>query len=264
MASSPVTTADFYRVEWKVRPSMSSSLAQFFKDQVFTDMTIFCEGKKIHCHKIVLAACSPLLEKMLRTCNVTGTKTFFQGIKFRQIQSLLEFMYKGEAVVRPEDVGEFLRAANALQVNGLSAENWMTSEAPSAHKTLSHKNHRRLRKPINGVGKELKQKKMQTRAGGPRRLLLPGYGYKNYSKEDMESAIRAISNGMSVAVASRESGVPSRTLYGRIARLGIKPTCPRTLSWRGKRNRASTITESSVTDEGQRAQSTRRCAVMRF
>lgn len=45
--------------------------------------------------------------------------------------------------------------------------------------------------------------------------------YKQYTRNDIMSAIEAVKNGMSALQASRKYGVPSRTLYDKVKKMGI-------------------------------------------
>lgn len=45
--------------------------------------------------------------------------------------------------------------------------------------------------------------------------------YKQYTRNDIASAIECVKNGMSALQASRKFGVPSRTLYDKVKKLGI-------------------------------------------
>ncbi|KAK9701533.1 CENP-B N-terminal DNA-binding domain [Popillia japonica] len=50
--------------------------------------------------------------------------------------------------------------------------------------------------------------------------------YKQYSRNDIISAIDAVRNGMSALQAARKYGVPSRTLYDKVKKLGITTSRP--------------------------------------
>lgn len=50
--------------------------------------------------------------------------------------------------------------------------------------------------------------------------------YKQYTREDIMSAIEAVRNGMSALQAARKYGVPSRTLYDKVKKLGITTSRP--------------------------------------
>ncbi|KOB67310.1 Ribbon [Operophtera brumata] len=50
--------------------------------------------------------------------------------------------------------------------------------------------------------------------------------YKQYTRSDIMSAIECVRNGMSALQASRKYGVPSRTLYDKVKKLGITTSRP--------------------------------------
>jgi DNA-binding NtrC family response regulator len=63
--------------------------------------------------------------------------------------------------------------------------------------------------------------------------------YKQYTRNDIMSAIECVRNGMSALQASRKFGVPSRTLYDKVKKLGITTGTPRNRSsryWRCRRS----------------------------
>lgn len=50
--------------------------------------------------------------------------------------------------------------------------------------------------------------------------------YKQYTRHDIMSAIEAVRSGMSALQAARKYGVPSRTLYDKVKKLGITTSRP--------------------------------------
>ncbi|XP_012224751.1 longitudinals lacking protein, isoforms H/M/V-like [Linepithema humile] len=50
--------------------------------------------------------------------------------------------------------------------------------------------------------------------------------YKQYTRDDIMSAISAVQNGMSAVQAARKYNVPSRTLYDKVKKLGIQTSRP--------------------------------------
>ena len=50
--------------------------------------------------------------------------------------------------------------------------------------------------------------------------------YKQYTRNDIMSAIEAVRTGMSALQAARKYGVPSRTLYDKVKKLGITTSRP--------------------------------------
>lgn len=62
----------------------------------------------------------------------------------------------------------------------------------------------------------------QMHPGGPGHHQKPEWKrYKQYTRNDILSAIECVRNGMSALQASRKFGVPSRTLYDKVKKLGI-------------------------------------------
>lgn len=69
--------------------------------------------------------------------------------------------------------------------------------------------------------------------------------YKQYTRNDIMSAIECVRNGMSALQASRKFGVPSRTLYDKVKKLGITTGTPRNRS-SGKREGRDPGPSSSI------------------
>lgn len=51
--------------------------------------------------------------------------------------------------------------------------------------------------------------------------------YKQYTRNDILNAIECVKNGMSALQAARKFGVPSRTLYDKVKKMGISSGCQR-------------------------------------
>lgn len=64
--------------------------------------------------------------------------------------------------------------------------------------------------------------------------------YKQYTRHDIMSAIQCVRDGMSALQASRKYGVPARTLYDKVKKLGITTNRPSNRSGRRSANNAST------------------------
>lgn len=71
------------------------------------------------------------------------------------------------------------------------------------------------------------QQQMQQNSGGSSSQKPEWKRYKQYTRNDILSAIECVRNGMSALQASRKFGVPSRTLYDKVKKLGITTGTPR-------------------------------------
>lgn len=88
--------------------------------QRFVDVTLACEGHQVHCHRLVLAACSTYFESLLGENPCKHPIIILpRDIKLWEIQALVDFMYKGEVNVSQAGLPDLLKCAEALQIRGL-------------------------------------------------------------------------------------------------------------------------------------------------
>ncbi|GAB0097920.1 Myb/SANT-like DNA-binding domain 4 [Sergentomyia squamirostris] len=115
-------SAIYKSIYWK---TMGSAFSQMLSGERFVDMTLVCEGRQIHCHRVVLAACSPFFADLLkeRAGQFPGQYPIVilpADMKFWMIQALLEFMYQGEVSVGEEEFAELSKCAKILKVQFLN------------------------------------------------------------------------------------------------------------------------------------------------
>jgi len=87
----------------------------------FVDATLWCEGKTIKCHKMILCACSTYFEKLLTENPNPHPIIFLKDMRYWEISALVEFMYRGEVSIHQEKLQSLLRAAESLQIKGLGS-----------------------------------------------------------------------------------------------------------------------------------------------
>lgn len=102
----------------------TSSLSTLWREEAFLDVTIICDDDQIDAHKLMLSAASPLFQKiLLRNQNLAGRPLLYlKGTRKKDMQTLLNFIYEGEATVQKDDVEDFMQLANSLDVKGLVAD----------------------------------------------------------------------------------------------------------------------------------------------
>ncbi|XP_041451281.1 protein tramtrack, beta isoform isoform X3 [Drosophila obscura] len=100
--------------------SIGAAFPQLLAGQRFVDVTLACEGHQLHCHRLVLAACSTYFEAILAENPCKHPVIILPGeIKLWEIQALVDFMYKGEVNVTQAGLGQLLRCAEQLRIRGL-------------------------------------------------------------------------------------------------------------------------------------------------
>jgi len=92
------------------------------EDKDFADVTLVCGDGQTDAHKVILSAGSTFFQKILKSNPHSKHLVYLKGVKFRELEFVLSFMYKGEATVAMADVSSFLAVAEDLEVKGLSKE----------------------------------------------------------------------------------------------------------------------------------------------
>ena len=89
-------------------------------DKNFTDVTLACEdGKLFEAHKVIMASSSPVFQNLLTRNPHPHPLVYMRGMKSDDLNSILDFLYTGEANVFQENLDSFLSIAEELQLKGL-------------------------------------------------------------------------------------------------------------------------------------------------
>ena len=117
-------------IPWKNFPSYLTST---FKDLLvggdFTDVTLVSDEQiQLQAHKIVLSACSPVLKNILMNAEHPKPIIYLKGFEKKELDSILQFMYLGEALVHQDRINEFMEKAKDLEVKELITELGSESE----------------------------------------------------------------------------------------------------------------------------------------
>jgi len=104
--------------------NISSAFRELRDDKDFFDVTLACEDdEQVSAHKVILSACSPFFRNILRRNQHQHPLLYLKGIKYSDLQSVLNFMYHGEVNVAQEELNVFLSIAEELKVKGLTQGN---------------------------------------------------------------------------------------------------------------------------------------------
>ena len=69
-------------------------------------------------HKVILAASSPFLQKLLGRNKHPHPLIYMRGMKSEDLSAIVDFLYRGEANVFQENLDSFLAIAEELQLKG--------------------------------------------------------------------------------------------------------------------------------------------------
>jgi len=122
--------------------NISSAFRELRDDKDFFDVTLACDDEQIQAHKVILSACSVFFRNILRRNPHQHPLLYMKGVKYTDLQSVLNFMYHGEVNVAQEELNSFLAVAEDLRVKGLTQNN---SNSKSNHTDQTR--HPRSRSP---------------------------------------------------------------------------------------------------------------------
>ncbi|XP_016974013.1 transcription factor Ken [Drosophila rhopaloa] len=114
-----------------------------FRGEHPADLTIVCENKvKLHAHKLVLAAASPLIRNLLEDTHLSdcSTTVYFPDVNATYFKFLLDFLYSGQTCITSRDVNYLHDLLLLLQIK---SDSWKTTDsAYLSNKCGSHRDHR--------------------------------------------------------------------------------------------------------------------------
>jgi len=99
-----------------------STIRNLRLDLDFLDVTIFCKGKQVKAHKVILSACSNTFKAILKETPTPHPVIVLWDMEHKDLTALLDFMYNGQVDIQQDDLERFLIVADKLQVRGLSSE----------------------------------------------------------------------------------------------------------------------------------------------
>jgi len=121
--------------------NISTTLKELRDDKDFFDVTLACDDEQIQAHKVILAACSPFFRNILRRNPHQHPLLYMKGVKFTDLQAVLNFMYHGEVNVAQEELNSFLSVAEDLRVKGLTQTHSSSNQETVRRKQSSSHQH---------------------------------------------------------------------------------------------------------------------------
>ena len=102
---------------------LATSFAELIAENSFSDVTLISDDQvKTLAHKFVLSANSPVLKDLLISNPHSHPIVYLRGVKHRELQSLLQFMYLGEAHIHYDHIDDVMQTAKDLQIKELTQE----------------------------------------------------------------------------------------------------------------------------------------------
>jgi len=111
-------------VKWKLKwKEYESNIRDAFfnlkEEKDFSDVTLVCGDGQVEAHKVILSACSPFFQRILKQNSHTHPLIYLKGVKFTDLEAIMQFMYLGEVDVVSANLDTFLDVGKELEVKGL-------------------------------------------------------------------------------------------------------------------------------------------------
>ena len=118
-----MSSAEKLCLNWNdFQENILSSFKDLRHEKEFTDVTLACEDGVLEAHKVVLSFSSPWFKTLFgKIMSTQSPLIYMRGFKTRELESVMDFIYQGEANVLQEDLEAFLKIGQDLQLKGLQS-----------------------------------------------------------------------------------------------------------------------------------------------
>ena len=137
-------------LQWNdFKENIFAAFGDLRNDRELSDVTLACEdGRQVEAHKIILASSSPFFMELLKKNKHPHPLIFMRGLKSKDLEAVVDFLYHGETNVLQEDLDSFLALAEELKLKGLAgpeegAKQEKTFKLPKTKKTPAEKKLKR-------------------------------------------------------------------------------------------------------------------------
>lgn len=118
-----MATTEQFSLRWNnFHSNLTSGFHELLEAADMVDVTLAVDGHFLQAHKIVLSICSPFFKQMFKVNPCKHPVVILKDIGHENMKDILEFMYMGEVSVLRENLTQFLRTAELLQVKGLTGD----------------------------------------------------------------------------------------------------------------------------------------------
>ncbi|KAL6266634.1 hypothetical protein P5V15_003478 [Pogonomyrmex californicus] len=109
--------------------NIATSFESLWEEEGLVDVTLASDGQCLTAHKVILSASSPFFKKVFQTNPCQHPVIILQDVHFSELEALLIFIYKGEVNIEQKNLPALLKAAETLQIRGLSGGDIFAKES---------------------------------------------------------------------------------------------------------------------------------------
>ena len=107
-----------YNLKWHAYSDhLKSMMKELMINEDYSDVTLVTEDKKqIRANISILSGCSPVFKDILKKEKNSNQIMYLRGIQFPEMESIMQFIYLGEATFYEERMDELLAVAKSLEI----------------------------------------------------------------------------------------------------------------------------------------------------
>ena len=114
--------------------------AKFYSDllesQELTDVTLACDGYQVGAHRTVLSASSLFFRDVIKDSKHQNPFIYLKGVSKESLESMLQFIYLGEATVQSENLERLIEVGKELRVIGLMEDEVYNNENMESNESI--------------------------------------------------------------------------------------------------------------------------------
>ena len=139
-----------YSLKWHTYSDhLKSMMKELLTNEDFSDVTLVTEDKKqIKANINILSACSPVFKDILKKEKNCNQIMYLRGVQFSEMESIIQFIYLGEATFYEERTNEFLAVAKLLEIKELCNADPKKTDEPEDDPSPSETNDELYNKPL--------------------------------------------------------------------------------------------------------------------
>ena len=152
-----------YNLKWHTYSEhLKIMMKELMMNEDFSDVTLVTEDKKqIKANISILSACSPVFKDILKKEKNSSPIMYLRGIQYSEMESIMQFIYLGEATFYEERMDEFLSVAKSLEIkelcNAESRNNDVPEDEPLQSDNVSSDEKLREHKTSDHIAKQATQ-----------------------------------------------------------------------------------------------------------
>ncbi|XP_044002149.1 gastrula zinc finger protein XlCGF48.2-like isoform X2 [Aphidius gifuensis] len=135
--------SEHYCLRWNNHQSnLLGVFSQLLESESLVDVTLACtEGPSIRAHKVVLSACSSYFQTLFLDHPNRHPIVILKDVRFSELRTLVDFMYKGEVNVEYCQLSALLKTAESLKVKGLADMTNINAAVATRDEQQHHHHH---------------------------------------------------------------------------------------------------------------------------